>query len=86
MITGRLMEDGGLKWFDCIIEVAAQSRFNFPFFTTIISGHWLLMITGRLMEDGGLKWFDCIIEVAAQSRFNFPFFSTIISGHWLLAA
>ena len=27
---------------DRLIEVAAQSRFNFPFFSTIISGHWLL--------------------------------------------
>ena len=27
---------------DRLIEVAAQKRFNFPFFTTIISGHWLL--------------------------------------------
>ena len=73
---------------DCLIAVAAQSRFNFPLFTTTgLWGHWLLMITGRLlMGDGRLKWFNCIIEVATQSRFNSPFFTTIISGHWLLAA
>ena len=81
------MEDGRLKWFDCIIVAAAQSRFNFPFFTTIISGHWLLMITGRLlMEDGGLKWFDCIIVAATQSKFNSSFFNCIQSGMVIMYA
>ena len=27
---------------DRLIQVAAQKRFTFPFFSTIISGHWLL--------------------------------------------
>ena len=29
------MEDGRLKWFNCKIEVATQSRFNSPFLATI---------------------------------------------------
>ena len=65
---------------DCLIAVAAQQRFNFPFFTTTaISGHLLLVIIGRW------KWFNCIFEVAAQSRFNFPvlhynYFGALITG------
>ena len=29
------MEDGRLKWFNCKIEVATQSRFNSPFLASI---------------------------------------------------
>ena len=43
----RKIEKLSLEWHkgdrdDRFIEEAAQSRFNFPFFSAIISGHWLL--------------------------------------------
>ena len=52
----RKIEKLSLEWHkgdrdDRFIEVAAQSRFNFPF---LFYNYFGTLITGRLMEDGCL--------------------------------